>query len=72
MIIKSAAILQEGKTLLLNEGPGYGINQSVGEAPLMLGMWSTASLPTLPGSVWPGVVAPESVLSMGQIELFDI
>ena len=32
-------------------------------------MWSTPSLPTLPGPLWPGVVAPDRVLSMGQIEL---
>ena len=25
-----------------------------------------------PGSLWPGVVAPDRALSMGQIELFDI
>ena len=28
-----------------------------------------ASLPSLPGLLWPGVVAPDTVLSMGQIEL---
>ena len=32
------------------------------------GMWST-SLPSLPGLLWPGVVAPDKFLSMGQIEL---
>ena len=26
----------------------------------------------LPDSLWPGVVAPDRVLSIGQIELFDI
>ena len=31
------------------------------------GMWSTPSL--LLDLLWPGVVAPDSVLSMGQIEL---
>ena len=35
-------------------------------------MRSTCSLPLLPGPFWPGVVAPERVLSMGQKELFDI
>ena len=25
----------------------------------------------IPGSLWPGEVAPDKVLSMGQIELFD-
>ena len=32
-------------------------------------MKSTPSLPSLPGLLWPGVVAPDIVLSMGQIEL---
>ena len=33
------------------------------------GMWSTPSLPSLPGPLWLGVIAPDKVLSMGQIEL---
>ncbi len=33
------------------------------------GMWSTPSWPSLPGLLWPGVVAPDRVQSMGQIEL---
>ena len=33
------------------------------------GMRSTLSLPSLPGPLWPGVVAPDRVLSMGPIEL---
>ena len=33
------------------------------------GMRSTPLLPPLPGPLWPGVVAPGRVLSMGQIEL---
>ena len=33
-------------------------------------MWSTSpSLPSLPGPLWPGVVALDRALSMGQIEL---
>ena len=32
-------------------------------------MWSTPSLPSLPGPLLPGVVAPDWVLPMGQIEL---
>ena len=32
-------------------------------------MRSTPSLPLLPGPLWPGVVAFDKVLSMGQIEL---
>ena len=34
-------------------------------------MRSIPSLPSLRGLLGPGVVAPDSVLSMGQIELFD-
>ena len=36
------------------------------------GMWSTPSLPSLLGPLWLGVIAPDRVLCMGQIELFDI
>ena len=66
--------LQRVKTTPLNECPGYEIKQSDGEASVMLelwGMWSTPLLLSLLGSLWPGVVAPDRVLFMGQIELFD-
>ena len=33
------------------------------------GMWSTPSLTSLPSPLWPEVVAPDRVLSMGRIEL---
>ena len=36
------------------------------------GMQSTPSLPSLPGLLWPGVVAPDRVLSMCQIELNSV
>ena len=49
-----------------NECPGYDTKQSDGE---VLEMQSTPSLPLLPGPLWPRVVAPYRVLSMGQIEL---
>ena len=55
-----------------NECPRYDTKQYDGEVPVMLEFWgmlSTPSLPLLPGSLWPGVVAPDWVLSMGQIEL---
>ena len=58
-----------------NECPGYNTKQSDGEVSVMLGLWvmrSTLSLPSLPSLLCPGVVAPDKVLSMGQIELFDI
>ena len=71
------ASLQRGKTAHppSNECPGYDIKQSDGEAPVMLelwGMWSTPLLLSLPGPLWPKVVAPNRVWSMGWIELFDI
>ena len=37
--------------------------------PEIWGMRSTPSLPSLPGPLWPGVVAPDRVLAMGKIEL---
>ena len=58
-----------------NESPGYVIKQSDGEAPVMLELWriqSTRSLPSLPGPLWAEMVEPDRVLSMDQIELFDI
>ena len=54
---------------------GYDIRQSDGEAPVVLEVWwmqSTPLLPSLPDPHWPRVVAPDRVLSMSQIELFDI
>ncbi len=44
--------------------------QSDGEVPVMLEQWemqSTPSLPSLPGPLWPGLVAPDRALSMDQI-----
>ena len=58
-----------------NECPGYDIKQSNGEVPLMLELWgmqSTTWLPSLPSLLWLRVIAPDRVLSMDQIELFDI
>ena len=55
-----------------NECPDYDTRKFDGEAPVMLelwGMWSTSSLPSLPGPLWAGVVASDRVLSMSQIEL---
>ena len=46
----------------------YDTKQSDGEVPAVvehLGMQSTPSLPSLPGPLWPGVVAPDRALSMG-------
>ena len=35
----------------------------------LYGMRNTPSLPLLPGTLWPGMVAPDRALSMSQIEL---
>ena len=48
------------------------MKQSDSDAQVMLELWriqSTFLLPLLPGPLWPGVIAPDRVLSMGQIEL---
>ena len=50
----------------------YISKQSDGEVPVMLELWgmlNTPSLPLLPRPLWPGVVAPDRILLMGQIEL---
>ena len=51
-----------------NVCPRYDTKQSDGKATVMLDFWgirSTSSLPFLPDPLWPGVVAPDRVLSMG-------
>ena len=69
-------ILQRSKTPPnINECLEYDAKQSDGEIPVMLDLWgirSTPSLPSLPGSLWPGVVALDRVQSMGQIELICV
>ena len=55
--------------------PVYDTKQLDSEASGKLerwGMQNTPPFPPLPGPLWPGVVAPDRFLSMGQIELFDI
>ena len=45
-----------------HECPGYDTKQSDGEVPAVLELWgmrSTPSLSSLPGPLWPGVVAPD-------------
>ena len=49
--------------------------QSDGKAPVMLELWeiwTILSVTSVPGLLWPGVVALDRFLLMGQIELFDI
>ena len=50
----------------------YDTKQSDGDAPVMLELWGIQSTPLLlllPGPPWPEMLAPDWVLSMGQIEL---
>ena len=52
--------------------PGYDIEQYDGEAQVILELWRmhcTSLLPSLLGSLWPGVVVFDSPI--GQIKLFD-
>ena len=52
--------------------PSYNAKQSYGEVQVMLDFWgmgSTASLPSHPGPLWPGVVAPDRIIYMDQIEI---
>ena len=61
-------LLYRGVRHTPNECPGYDTKQSDGKVPVMLelwGMWSTPSLPLIPGPLWPGMVAHDSALSMG-------
>ena len=58
-----------------NECPGYDIKPSDSEAPVTLDRWrirSTPTLTSLTGPFWPGVGAPNRVLSKGQIEVLEI
>ena len=55
-------LLRRGVRHPYNECPRYDTKQSDGEVPVMLRLWemrSTASLPSLPGLLWPGLVAPD-------------
>ena len=68
-------VAAEGSDPLPNVYPIYDTKQSDGEVLVMLELWGKQSislLPSLPGPIWPGLVAPDRVLSMGWVELFDI
>ena len=55
-----------------NECLAYDTKQSDGEVPVMQEVWgmrSTPSFPSLLGPLCPGVVVPEMLFSIGQIEL---
>ena len=53
---------------LPNQYPGYDTKKSDSEAPVMLELWgmrSVSLLPSLPGPLWPRVLASDRVPSMG-------
>ena len=55
--------------------PGYDTKKSDGEdsvIPELRGMQRTPSQPSLPGPLWPGQEAPDTVLSVGKTGMFDI
>ena len=58
-----------------NECPVYDTKQFDGEAPVMLELWRMRRIPSLlslPGQLWPGVVASERVLLMDQIDIWTV
>ena len=57
-----------------NECNGYDTKLSYGEVLVLelLGMWSTPSLPLLPGPLWFSVVIPFRVPSLGQIRIINV
>ena len=55
-----------------NERPRYDTKKYDGQVPVMLehyGMLSTSTFPSVPCPHWPGVLAPDRLLCMGQKEL---
>ena len=65
----------EGLVNSTNELSGQDTKQSNDKNLVILGIWgmcSTPSLPLLQDLLWFGVVAPDTALSMDQMELFDI
>ena len=56
-----------------NDCPGYDTRLFHGEVPIveLWRMWSTRSLPLLLSTLWPRVVAPVRVPSIGQIKIFN-
>ena len=69
-IIPASSLLRGEDSL--NDCPGYDTKQSNGEAPVILQlqrMQRTPFLTLLPGLIWPGVAAPDWIISMGRIKL---
>ena len=66
-------MLPAGEKDLSNDYPGYDSKLSDDEAPVLepCGMWSTPSLPLLPGSLGSREVIPVRVMFTSQIELFN-
>ena len=67
--------LYSGVRPATNECPWYDIKQSDGEALVMMDIWGIQNIPSLSsfaGQLWLGVVEPDLVLPMGQLELNSI
>ncbi len=65
-------IAKSAEAIEYTECPWYDAKQSDGEAPVMLELWGMRSTPSFISPQWSGVVAPDRVRSMGQIELVVI
>ena len=71
-LARAAGAVEYNDCISTSETPGYDIKKSDGEVPVMLELWemrSASLLSSLQGPLRPGVVAPDRVLSMGQIQL---
>ena len=63
----SNVLVQSAGAAEYNDCPVYDSKYTNGEVPGMLELWrmqNTSLLPSLPGLLWPWVVAPDSVLFM--------
>ena len=69
------AVIEETDSPIINGGcrihrPSTSVlDMTLNNLMVLYGIWSTLSLPSVPGPRWPGVVAPDMFQSMGQIEL---
>ena len=70
----SCKLAQSKGVILLPVSVGVSekVNMRWGSSLGAWGIWSASSLPLFSGPLWPGVVVPVRVLSMGQIELFNL
>ena len=81
-VLPSRLRLQNTPTVFLQRGKTPPPPTSVQDMTFTIWWWGFSNagplgnakyplMPSLPGLLWPWVIAPDRVLSMGQIELFD-